>query len=138
MAGEISDILSSNQMPHAVVDIDALGASWPPRGAFNQVVVMKNLTSVWQNFYEAGAERLVVSGVVETRGDVESYERAVPGAKITVCRLIASQSTREAKVRAREQGSSLEWHLNWTSELETILRKVVLEDFLIDSVSTAL
>lgn len=133
VAGEISDLLSDARIPHAFVDIDALSNSWPQQGPFNQDLALLNLRAIWQNFRAAGAERLVISCVVESQEDVRAYERVIAGAEITICRLVASQSTRETRLRAREAGSGLEWHLNRTIELEEILERAALEDFRVEN-----
>lgn len=129
VGGEISEILTARSVPHAFVDLDALANSWPVQGRFNEGLAFRNLASVWANFRAAGAERLVVASVVESRDDLRRYEEAVPGAEVTLCRLLASQGAREARLRAREVGSGLAWHLNRTAELEHILQEAALEDF---------
>jgi hypothetical protein len=50
-----------------------------------------------------------------------------------VCRLVASQATRESRIRQREIGAGLEWHLNRTVELEEILHKASVEDFQVEN-----
>lgn len=130
---EVSEILTTRQVPHAFVDLDALANSWPTQGRFNEELAFRNLASVWANFQAAGAERLVVAFVAESRDDLKRYEEAVPGAELTICRLVASQETREARLRAREVGSGLSWHLNRTVELENILQAVALEDFCVEN-----
>ena len=129
----ISDILSAAEIPHAFVDRDALSSSWPPMGRFNEEIGYRNLTDVWRNFREAGATRLILSGVMETPDDVERCRSTVPGAAIVLCRLQASQATREARIRAREEGAGREWHLARTVELEEILERAGLEDFRVEN-----
>jgi adenylylsulfate kinase len=129
--GEIHDILSGLSVPHACVERDALAYSWPVQGPFNDVLALHNLASVWINFREAGATRLVIAGVLERADDLEGYRRAIPGAAITTCRLVASETTRFARLRSREHGAGLEWHLHRTVELEGILETARLEDFVV-------
>jgi len=129
VAAEISDILSAHEVPHAFVDLDALSNSWPRHGRFNEEIAYRNLASVWINFQQAGARRLIVSCVVESEDDLARLRETVPGASIVVCRLIASAETRKSRLRGREVGASLTWHLNRTTELEGILRQAALEDF---------
>ncbi|HEU4561004.1 MAG TPA: hypothetical protein VFS20_24345 [Longimicrobium sp.] len=130
---EIHDVLASHGVPHACVERDALAYSWPPRGHFNDQAALENLAAVWANFRAAGAGRLVVAGVIERVADLDGYRRAVPGAQITVCRLTAAAATRAARLRAREVGAGLEWHLRRTEELEAILDAVRLHDFAVDN-----
>ena len=126
---EIHDLLCSADSPHACIDVDALGRSWPRRGAFNRVSMLENLRSLWTNFHVAGALRLAVAGVVERSTDLAAYKHAVPGARITVCRLLASEPTRVARLHTREVGAGLEWHVQRTIELEAVLDAVALHDF---------
>lgn len=129
VAAEISEILSGKEVPHAYLDLDALSNSWPPQGRFNEELAFRNLASVWENFRASGAKRLIVSCVVESRADLIRFQEAVPGAALALCRLTASQATREARLRSREVGSGLEWHLNRTGELDFILDQLGIEDF---------
>jgi hypothetical protein len=129
----ISDILSATGTSHAFVDRDALSVSWPRVGRFNEEIANRNLADVWRNFREAGATRLIVAGVMETRDDVERCRRVVPGAASVLCRLRASPQTRESRIRAREEGASRDWHLARTVELEEILQRAGLEDFCVEN-----
>jgi hypothetical protein len=128
---EIHDILCGLSVPHACVERDALSYSWPPEGRFNDVLALRNLAAVWANFRAAGATRLVVAGVLESAADIDAYRRSIPGAAVTTCRLVADEATRLARLRQREHGAGLEWHLHRTVELERILEAARLEDFVV-------
>jgi adenylylsulfate kinase len=130
---EIHQQLSDAEVPHACVERDALACSWPSHGYFNTDIFLENLRSVVDNFRRAGAGRLVIAGVLESMDDVEGYRAAIPGAQVIVWRLTAPQSVREARLRDREQGSGLEWHLHRTVELEALLSKANIEDYIIDN-----
>ena len=41
--GEVHEVLAAARVPHACIDRDVLGLSWPVRGAFNQDAVFENL-----------------------------------------------------------------------------------------------
>lgn len=129
----ISNVLANAEIPHAFVDRDALCVSWPHRGRFNEDMANLNLAAVWENFHANGAERLIVAGVLESKGDVNAVRRAVPGAAIIVCRLRASRAVRDTRLRAREHGVSRDWHLARSAELETILDGAAVDDFLIEN-----
>jgi dephospho-CoA kinase len=126
---EVHTLLERARVPHVCVDADALAMSWPARGAFNQIAVLDNLRSVWANARAAGAERLVLACVVESREDLDAYRRAVPGAQITVCQLVAPEEVRKSRLRQRELGAGLEWHLQRTEELRQILEDAAVHDF---------
>src|SRR4029078_10921078 len=115
------DILVSAQIPHGCVERDALGFSWPEQGRFNERVIEKNLGCVWRTFLESGASRLAIAGVIESESDLDAYRRSIPGADIMVCRLTADLELRRERLRAREIGAGLHWHLNRTEELDSVL-----------------
>jgi hypothetical protein len=131
--GEIHDILSSEKIPHGCVERDALSYSWPTEGRFNEVMVERNLRCLIGNFLEAGAKRLLIAGVIELREDLEVYRRCIPNAEIQVCRLTADVDLRRQRLRDRERGSSLDWHLKRTVELDGILDSAKIEDFCVDN-----
>jgi len=65
---EIHDILEKRKVPHGCVERDALGYSWPPQGRFNERIIEQNLSCVVKTFLAAGAERLVIAGVIALIG----------------------------------------------------------------------
>ena len=130
---EINDVLEKASVPHGCVERDALGYSWPPRGRFNARIIEQNLACVTTNFLKAGATRLVIAGVIESDTDLALYRRCVPGAEITVCRLSADAPLRQERLRARERGAGLQWHLDRTLELDRILDAARLEHFVVDN-----
>ena len=130
---EIHDILEERKVPHGCVERDALGYSWPPQGRFNEGIVELNLSCVVKTFIAAGAERLVIAGVIETPDDLSVYHRCIPNAEIQVCRLTAELDLRRERLRTREKGAGLAWHLDRTAELDAILDKARLEDFSVDN-----
>jgi hypothetical protein len=120
----IADRLEGAGVPHAFVDMDALRACFPrPAGdPFHEALGLRNLAAVWANCREAGARRLVLADVVESR-DVAAYRAAVPGAEITVARLAASPEVIAGRIRGRESGDSLRWHLARAVELAALMER---------------
>src|SRR5207302_1177074 len=122
--------------PHAVIDLDALSESWPrPAGdPFNAEVTFRNLACVWANFRAMGAERLILPRVIESRDEVARYEEAVPGIALQICRLVAPEELRVARLTAREAAlGSRAWHLARTVELALQMDRTRLEDYLVDN-----
>jgi adenylylsulfate kinase len=130
---EIHDILEKRQVPHACVERDALGYSWPPQGRFNERIIELNLSCVATTFLAAGAERLVIAGVIETPHDLLVYRRCIPNAQIQVCRLTAALELRRERLRSREKGAGLDWHLERTAELDRILDEARIDHFSVDN-----
>lgn len=132
VAEAIAQILTEHEMPHAFIDRDALSYSWPQRGPFNEEVARKNIQTVWQNFKEAGAERLIVAGVIEKASGLEWYRAALDRGMVVV-RLTATQEVRTSRLRLRNTGPSLEWHLYRTGELDAILDEADLDAFIVEN-----
>ena len=135
MGGEVSALLSRAGAPHAFVDVDNL--RWchpsPPHDPFNVALAMRNLAAVWANFRAAGAGRLILADVLESRDDLAGYRAAVPGAAILVVRLRASVATLTGRVRGRELGAGRDWHLHRAAELAEQMERDRVEDLIVDT-----
>jgi hypothetical protein len=134
IAAEINDVLAEAKIPNAAVDLDALTWQWPSDSPFNCNLKFANLQAVWPNYLAHGATRLVLAGVLQERSELARYRKAIPGAQITVCRLIAPQSMRIARLRERmPPGPNRDWHVHRTAELEEILVRNEVEDFTVSN-----
>ncbi|HVM52183.1 MAG TPA: hypothetical protein VM262_03210 [Acidimicrobiales bacterium] len=134
LAYEINDTLSEMAVPNAAVDLDALTAQWPPTSRWNADLMFENLALLWPSYRAHGATHLVLAHVLEDGTELDRYRDAVPGADITVVRLLAPEATRAARLRRRmPPGPSREWHLARTVELEAILDAAAHEDFVVDN-----
>jgi hypothetical protein len=135
VAFEMSAQLASRDIPHAVVDLDALSYVYPrpPDDPFGRQVALANLAAVWTNDRRAGAERLILVRVVEDTSDLDALRSAIPGAAITVCRVLASAAVVDQRIRHREAGSGLDWHLRRAPELDAILDSAAVEDLCVDN-----
>lgn len=133
VAMEASAILAERGVAHAAIDVDALSYVFPRPASdpFGAEVALANLAAVWANDRAAGAERLVLARVVQHRSDLPAFEAAIPGAQITVCRITAPASLVETRLRAREVGAGLDWHLRRAAELSTILDEARCEDVVV-------
>jgi adenylylsulfate kinase len=122
--------LEATGVPHAVIDVDAL--SWryptPVDDPFNSRLALRNLICVWANFAKAGAARLILARVVETRDELGAFREAVPGAELTVVRLRASDETLLRRAAGREVGSHREWSLKRAVELAKLSDDQAVED----------
>lgn len=133
VAAGIGEILSQRGVSHVVLDLDLLLQLWSPTASWDDLL-FANLASLWSNYAAQGIDRLVLAHVLEDPADLERYRQAVPGAEITVCRLLATHERRINRLRSRMQpGPSLDWHLERTGELEAILVTVSAEDFTVSN-----
>lgn len=135
VVAEIAELLDARRIPHAALDMDWLSSYFPrpPADPFGTVVGLQNLAAIWPNFAAAGARRLVLAGVVLSRENLDPYLAAVPGAEIAVCRLHAPVHVLQARVREREIGSALTWHLARAAELAGQFERSSVADIVVDN-----
>jgi predicted kinase len=134
VAAEINDALAAVKVPNAAVDLDALIWQWPSSSEWNNDLMFENLAALWPNYLSRGATHLVLARVLEDAAELDRYRIAVPGAEITVCRLVAPEADRVARLLGRmPPGPSRDWHLARTVELNKILEQLGLEDFVVDN-----
>lgn len=131
----VAELLEQAGIAHACVDLDALRWHYPslPEDPFSARLATRNLAAIWRNFQEYGATRLVVADVIETRDGLERYKSALPGADIFVARLRASLETLAQRVRQRETGAGLAWHLTRAPVLAEIMDRNRVENLLIET-----
>ena len=131
VAAMVGDLLSQAGVPHAVIDLDDLRRAWPspPGDRFNVTIAVRNLRAVARNYLDAGAARIVLASVIETQADRDQYQDAL-GIPLTVCRLRVDLPLVQARLTRRHDGdSALQWYLDRSTELDTILEAAALEDF---------
>ena len=136
VAEAVGDLLRGAGVPHAVIDVDWLRAAWPPPPGdpFNRAIALRNLASVGAGYVAAGAVRLVLAGVVETRAEREGHAAAL-GQPLTVCRLVTTPDVVRARLlrRHHEDDDARRWHLLRAGELDTILQASAVEDHRLDT-----
>ena len=131
VAHEMFDQLIDRNIAHAVIDIDALGISWPfgENDPFNNRVAMRNLGAVWTNFAASGVTRAILPRVIESQADLAPYKTAIPGADIQVCRLTATINTLRERVTRRESGSSQDELIRRSAQLAETLEQSAPTNF---------
>jgi adenylylsulfate kinase-like enzyme len=133
VAEAVGDLLAAAEVPHAVIDLDWLRCSWPSPAddPFQLELELRNLRAVARNYADAGARRLVLAGVLESRADRARYTEAV-AAELTVCRLTADLSVIRDRLAVRHRhDSGLRWHVDRAGELERIFASAGVEDFVV-------
>jgi len=135
VACELSELFDQAGVAHAFVDVDSLRWCYPrqPSDPFRVELAMQNLATIWPNFLAAGAERLLLADVIESRAELSRIETAVPGADVCVVRLRATLETLESRVQQREQGFGRERHLRRAAELTVRMDGDGVEDILVDT-----
>ncbi|WP_433430126.1 adenylyl-sulfate kinase [Nonomuraea sp. CA-141351] len=135
VADAAGDVLAGEGIPNAVIDLDWLRRAWPaPSGdPFHGGLTLRNLRAVAANFLEAGAERLVLAGVIEHRDERARHEEVL-GVPLTVCRIHVPLAETHRRLRTRHvhDPQGLDWHLRRAGELADILDEARVEDFTVD------
>jgi HSP20 family molecular chaperone IbpA len=135
VASELSELLDQAGVAHALVDVDSLRWCYPrrPDDPFRVKLAMKNLAAIWLNFQAAGADRLVLVDVIESRAELSRIAAAVPGADVRVVRLRATAETLTARVRQRELGLGRDRHLRRMAELARRMDSGAVEEILVET-----
>jgi hypothetical protein len=104
VAAQAAWLLREANVPHALVDLAWIEQCWPVPAddPWNERLSHRNLASLWANFREAGADRLILVRVLEARSLLRRVAEAVPGAEITVVRLRAPLAVLHTRIRSRE------------------------------------
>jgi hypothetical protein len=95
---EASDLLRAANIPHAAIDVDALGI-FHARVDRATDVALRNLTAVWSNYAALGIDRLLLAEAIDSPARRDALRQAVGATTVVVCRLRASL---ENDARARK------------------------------------
>lgn len=127
-------LLEEAGIPHAVVDMDALRNVYPaPEGdPFATRIGYDNLAAVWTNLRTIDPRVVMLADVVEHRHQVVEYERAVPGARVTVVRLHVPMELILSRLEDRETAATIEWYRRRAPELQAIMEREQVADVVID------
>jgi hypothetical protein len=102
---EVYRRLTDHGVAAAYVDTDYLGFCTPQFSDPARLVEL-NLAATWPNFAAAGAKCLVVSGILVGAEQRTRYELAVPGGRMTLCRLHARPDTIRSRIVRRAQAEA--------------------------------
>ncbi|RII11729.1 hypothetical protein DSC45_27855 [Streptomyces sp. YIM 130001] len=123
---EVSALLRSEAVAHAVIDGDFMGAVHPaPEGDPHRAEITEsNLTAVWANYARRGYHRLIYTNTLSVLPESTGmFERASgTAARLVRVLLTASDATIHARLTRRELGTELR------QELEGSARKAFLLD----------
>lgn len=120
---EIGAQLVEAEEPHAVIETDELDRIYPRPSADDlerlrpgtRDVSSINLSALWSTYRALGHSRLVMSGVMlHLDFDRQWILSAIPEARITVIRLLATEETLASRLAQREIGSGAEAQLQRT------------------------
>ena len=135
VADAVGGLLTLDGVPNAVIDVDWLARVWPAPvdDRFNFRLALRNLEAMVTNFDRTGIRMLVVAGVIETRAQLENYQRVL-GEDLWLCRLTVDAAEGIERLRRRHvDEGELEWHLHRAGELHSILEASGLDDTVLDT-----
>lgn len=135
---EASDILALRHIPHAAIDLDALGLAHLPPAANNDAVMYRNLESICKNYSSLGVRRILLARAMENRAELELCRGVVSATNTVVCRLHAGIEAMELRVKMRESGVALAEYVARVSKLNIILDHARLEDFTVSNENRSL
>jgi hypothetical protein len=112
VAFECAEILERTDLSAAMVDAE-LAYFWPRPAddPYGYAVAEEGLRVLWRVYAAQGINRLLLPRVVEDARQLAIVERAVPDARIQLVRLVASPAAIAERLRHREIGSALDWHI---------------------------
>jgi hypothetical protein len=119
VGGEVAEILERNGTPHSFVDFDQIRFTFPRPAddPWGNRLGFENLGAIWRNCSRYGSLNLIISDVVEDESFLGTLKQTIPEGDVSTIQLSASLDTLEARLRKREIGSGLDWHLNRAGEL---------------------
>jgi hypothetical protein len=127
--GEASDTLALRHIPHAAIDVDALGLAHLPSGASNDSVMYNNLQCVCRNYAALGVHRFLLARAIEDRSELDLCREAISATNTVVCRLTANIETMQQRIELRELGVLRQEYVSRVANLNLILDHARLEDF---------
>jgi ribose 1,5-bisphosphokinase PhnN len=132
---EASTLLRAADVAHIGLDFDSLCLIHPhdEGDRFATRYGFENLGAVWANARKRGIDKVLISRVVEHRDQISDFSSALGGAAVLVCRLRVPVAVMQDRLRARERGESLAWHVARAAELDEILDRSKSEDFVVEN-----
>jgi hypothetical protein len=129
---EMAEVLDERGISFLRFDADAVHyRPHEPGDRFGERTTLQVLEHAWSL---VRSERVILPKVVETRESIDRYCAAIPDADVTIVRLTAPRDVVAARVRERELGAGLDWHLARAIELEEHWAANPVEDFTVENV----
>lgn len=130
-----ADSLAARGVRTARIDLDQvrLIEPAPADDRFNLAVTLANVAAMSLVYRRAGAQVLVLTGVVESEADLAAFSRAVE-APVRCVRLRADHDLVRTRLRQRHRDdpTGLDWHLNRLPELDLILDAATYDHQVLD------
>lgn len=131
----VSTLLGQVPLRHVAIDMDQLRWVVPePEGdRFGGQLGYRNLAAIWPNLRDVGIRCAVLADVVESRGQVNAYEIAMPGAAVSIVRLHVDFAEIARRLHGRETLETIDWYLHRAPELQDIMEREGVGDIVIEA-----
>ena len=119
LANAIAEQLRQMDIAHAVIDVDELGRIYPEQGSS---LDWSNLGVMWPNYAAISKLKVILPVCIDSKKDLEALRNATPCKELTICELVANDSTLKDRVTRREPNEY------WQNKLRNLVDKHISKD----------
>ena len=119
LANAIAEHLRRIDIAHAVIDVDEVGRIYPELGSS---FGWNNLRAMWPNYSAIPNLKVILPVCIDSKEDLEALRNATPCKEITICELVANESTLKDRVTRREPNEY------WQNKLRNLVDKNISKD----------
>lgn len=119
VAFALHDLLVAARVRHAVVEGDLLDLAWPT--PWEDRLAERNLGAMWSNYRDLGYDRLVYTNTVSVLHAAELAAAMGDDPVVTSVLLTADDRTARRRLARREQGTSLDVHVDRSDRAARLL-----------------
>ena len=119
IANAIAERLRRMDIAHAVIDVDEVGRIYPE---LDSSFGWNNLRAMWPNYAAISNLKVILPVCIDSKKDLEALRNAMPGKEITICELVANESTLKDRVTKREPNEY------WQNKLRNLVDKHISKD----------
>ena len=130
--GEASDLLLERHRIHAAIDLDAIAFHALPDASAHALQRIA-VRTIFRNALDEGVSHFLIAVAIENRGALDDLQSIFEGADFTVCRLVASVESMQARVRTREPGLRQQEFVDRSRTLDSILATAGVDDFTVNN-----
>ena len=133
-AEALSELLHSNGMYHALIELDWLGQVYPPPDPTDPHALdlaLDNLALIAPNFHDAGARYFVIAGTLTSSDELRRLRDALPRVSLRVCRIAPPVDIVHERIAHRELGALRNDFLSRTESLAQQIEAAKIDDFVL-------
>ncbi len=119
LANAIAESLRRMDIAHAVINIDEVGRIYPELGSS---FGWNNLRAMWPNYAAISNLKVILPVCIDSKEDLEALRNAMPCKEITICELVANESTLKDRVTRREPNEY------WQNKLRNLVDRHISKD----------